>query len=95
MFVSVWTGKKHRRNLNILDAGLWCRQDKVLLQAERYAVQYLNGNFRPERRNRPRCRRSLEKKGYEVRVLDLINMQKSYCYNPFVYLGTTTMCSGL
>ena len=28
----------------------------------------------------------LEKKGYEVRVLDLINMQKSYCYNPFVYL---------
>mgnify|MGYP002573093503 CR=1 FL=1 len=28
----------------------------------------------------------MEKKGYEVRVLDLINMQKSYCYNPFVYL---------
>ncbi len=28
----------------------------------------------------------LEKKGYEVRVLDLINMHKSHCYNPFVYL---------
>jgi len=28
----------------------------------------------------------LEKKGYEVRVLDLINMEKSHCYNPFVYL---------
>ena len=27
-----------------------------------------------------------EKKGYEVRVLDLINMEKSHCYNPFVYL---------
>ena len=24
----------------------------------------------------------LEKKGYEVRVLDLINMEKSHCYNP-------------
>lgn len=28
----------------------------------------------------------LEKNGYEVRVLDLINMEKSHCYNPFVYL---------
>ena len=28
----------------------------------------------------------LEEKGYEVRVLDLINMDKSHCYNPFVYL---------
>lgn len=30
----------------------------------------------------------LEKKGYEIRVLDLINMEKSNCYNPFVYLKT-------
>mgnify|MGYP000439872511 FL=1 len=30
----------------------------------------------------------LEKKGYEIRVLDLINMEKSHCYNPFVYLKT-------
>lgn len=30
----------------------------------------------------------LEKKGYEVRVLDLINMEKSHCYNPFVYIKT-------
>ena len=28
----------------------------------------------------------LEKKGYEIRVLDLLNMEKSFCYNPFVYL---------
>ena len=28
----------------------------------------------------------LEKKGYVVKVLDLINMDKSHCYNPFVYL---------
>ena len=30
----------------------------------------------------------LKAQGYEVRVLDLINMEKSYCYNPFVYLET-------
>ena len=28
----------------------------------------------------------LEQKGYEVRVPDLINMHRSHCYNPFVYL---------
>ena len=28
----------------------------------------------------------LEKKGYEIQVLDLLNMEKSFCYNPFVYL---------
>lgn len=28
----------------------------------------------------------LKEKGYEVKVLDLINMEKSHCYNPFVYL---------
>lgn len=28
----------------------------------------------------------LEQKGYDVRVLDLLNMEKSFCYNPFVYL---------
>ena len=28
----------------------------------------------------------LEEKGYEIRVLDLISMEKSHCYNPFVYL---------
>ena len=28
----------------------------------------------------------LQKKGYKVRVLDLIDMSRSHCYNPFVYL---------
>ena len=30
----------------------------------------------------------LEEKGYEIKVLDLINMEKSHCYNPFKYLKT-------
>ena len=28
----------------------------------------------------------LEEKGYDVKALDLINMERSHCYNPFVYL---------
>ena len=28
----------------------------------------------------------LRHKGYDIKVIDLINMEKSYCYNPFVYL---------
>jgi len=28
----------------------------------------------------------LRKKGYKVRILDLIDMPRSHCYNPFVYL---------
>ena len=28
----------------------------------------------------------LEKNGYEIKILDLINMEKSHCYNPFVYI---------
>ena len=30
----------------------------------------------------------LEMQGYEVKVLDLIDMDKSHCYNPFVYLDS-------
>ena len=30
----------------------------------------------------------LEKNGFEVRVLDLINMNLSFGYNPFAYLKT-------
>ena len=37
----------------------------------------------------------LEKRGYEIRVLDLISMEKSHCYNPFVYLHSDTMYSAL
>ncbi len=28
----------------------------------------------------------LKTKGYDIKVIDLINMEKSHCYNPFVYL---------
>ena len=28
----------------------------------------------------------LKERGYDIKVLDLIDMEKSHCYNPFVYL---------
>ena len=28
----------------------------------------------------------LKEKGYKIRVLDLVNTEKSHCYNPFVYI---------
>ena len=34
------------------------------------------------------CGSLLEKRGYRIRVLDLIDMEKSQCYNPFRYLKT-------
>ena len=36
----------------------------------------------------------LEEKGYEVRVLDLINMEKSHCYNPPVAVGAGDFSAG-
>ena len=80
-------GKKHRRNLNILVCGgsgagktrffckpnaMQCNTSFVVLDPKGEIVRDIGG--------------LLEKKGYEVRVLDLINMHKSHCYNPFVYL---------
>ena len=80
-------GKKHRRNLNVLVCGgsgagktrffckpnaMQCNTSFVVLDPKGEIVRDVGG--------------LLEKKGYEVRVLDLINMNRSHCYNPFVYL---------
>lgn len=80
-------GRKHRRNLNILICGgsgagktrffakpnvMQCNTSMVILDPKGEIVRDTGG--------------LLEKKGYEVRVLDLINMERSHCYNPFVYL---------
>src|SRR5574344_3047242 len=80
-------GRKHRRNLNILICGgsgagktrfyakpnvMQCNTSMVILDPKGEIVRDTGG--------------LLEKRGYEVKVLDLINMEKSHCYNPFVYL---------
>ena len=79
--------KKHRRNLNTLVCGgsgagktrFYCKPN--LMQANTsFVVLDPKGEILRDTGN------LLESKGYEVRVLDLISMEKSHCYNPFVYL---------
>lgn len=80
-------GRQHRRNLNLLICGgsgagktrffakpnvMQCNCSYVILDPKGEILRDTGG--------------LLEKEGYVVKVLDLINMQKSHCYNPFVYL---------
>jgi type IV secretion system protein VirD4 len=79
--------KKHRRNLNTLVCGgsgagktrFYCKPN--LMQANTsFVILDPKGEILRDTGG------LLEKKGYEVRVLDLISMESSHCYNPFVYL---------
>ena len=82
-------GKKHRRNLNVLVCG-GSGAGKTRFYAKPNIMQ-CNCSFvalDPKGELLKDTGNLLEKKGYEVRVLDLINMEKSHCYNPFVYLKT-------
>ena len=80
-------GKIHRRNLNTLIIGgsgagktrfyakpniMQCNTSFVVLDPKGEIIRDV-GNL-------------LIKNGYEVKVLDLINMERSHCYNPFVYI---------
>ena len=80
-------GTKHRRNLNVLVIGgsgagktrFYCKPN--LMQANASFVV-----LDPKGEQVRAVGNLLREKGYEVKVLDLINMEKSHCYNPFVYL---------
>ena len=82
-------GKKHRRNLNVLVCGgsgagktrFYCKINAMQCDAETSMVI-----LDPKGEIVRDVGGLLEQKGYEVRVLDLINMHRSHCYNPFVYL---------
>ena len=80
-------GRKHRRNLNILVCGgsgagktrffakpnvMNANTSFVILDPKGEALRDTGGLLRA--------------KGYEIKVIDLINVEKSHCYNPFVYL---------
>ena len=80
-------GKKHRRNLNILAVGgsgsgktrffakinaMNCNTSMIILDPKGEITRDV-GNL-------------MINKGMDVKVLDLINMWRSHCYNPFVYL---------
>lgn len=82
-------GKKHRRNLNVLVCGgsgsgktRFYGKPNIMQCNCSYVVLDPKGEILRDTGN------LLKKKGYEIKVLDLINMEKSNYYNPFVYLDT-------
>ena len=80
-------GRKHRRNLNVLVCGgsgagktrFYCKPN-IMQGNTSYVILDPKGEILRD------TGKLLESKGYEIKVLDLINMGKSHCYNPFVYI---------
>ena len=80
-------GRKHRRNLNTLVCGgsgagktRFFAKPNLCQANSSYVVLDPKGELLRDTGN------LLSSKGYDIKVLDLINMEKSHCYNPFVYL---------
>ena len=80
-------GRKHRRNLNTLVCGgsgagktRFFAKPNLCQANPSYVVLDPKGELLRDTGN------LLSAKGYDIKVLDLINMEKSHCYNPFVYL---------
>lgn len=79
--------RKHYRNLNTLVIGgagagktrYYCKPNVLNANTSLFVLDP-KGEILRDTGN------VLEKQGYRIRVLDLINMEKSHCYNPFVYL---------
>ena len=80
-------GRQHRRNVNVLVCGgsgagktrFYCKPN--IMQANTsFVILDPKGEILRDAGN------LLKAEGYNIRVLDLINMEKSHCYNPFVYL---------
>lgn len=80
-------GRKHRRTLNTMVVGgsgagktrFFCKPNAMNANTS-FVVLDPKGEIIRDTGH------LLKEKGYEVRVLDLLNMEKSFCYNPFVYL---------
>ena len=80
-------GWEHRRNLNVLVCGgsgagktRFYAKPNIMNANTSFVILDPKGELLRDTGN------LLKKKGYEIKVIDLINMEKSHCYNPFVYL---------
>ena len=80
-------GRKHKRNLNVLVVGgsgsgktRFYAKPNVMQANTSFVVLDPKGEILRDTGN------LLKTKGYEIKVLDLINMHLSHCYNPFAYL---------
>ena len=82
-------GRRHRRNLNTLVCGgsgagktRFFAKPNLCQANSSYVVLDPKGELLRDTGN------LLSSKGYDIKVLDLINMEKSHCYNPFVYISS-------
>ncbi|SMC62349.1 VirD4-like conjugal transfer protein, CD1115 family [Papillibacter cinnamivorans] len=80
-------GRKHRRNLNVLVCGgsgsgktRFFAKPNIMNANTSFVVLDPKGELLRDTGN------LLKSSGYDIKVIDLINMDKSHCYNPFVYL---------
>ena len=80
-------GRKHRRNLNVLVVG-GSGAGKTRFYAKPNIMQ-ANTSFvilDPKGELLRDTGGLLSAEGYDIKVIDLIDMERSHCYNPFVYL---------
>ena len=84
-------GKKHRRNLNVMVVGgsgagktRFYAKPNIMQANTSFVVLDPKGEILRDTGN------LLKSKGYEIRVLDLINTERSHCYNPFADLHEET-----
>ena len=82
-----YDAKKHRRNMNTIVIGgsgagktRFFAKPNVMQANTSFVILDPKGEILRDEGN------LLEHEGYEIRVLDLINMELSHCYNPFVYI---------
>ncbi len=80
-------GRKHRRNLNVMVIG-GSGAGKTRFYAK---PNIMNGNVSfvildPKGELLRDIGNLLKELGYEIKILDLIHMEKSFCYNPFEYI---------
>ena len=80
-------GRRHRRNLNVLVVGgsgagktRFYAKPNIMNANTSLIVLDCKGEILRDTGG------LLEANGYDIKVLDLINMEKSHCYNPFAYL---------
>jgi len=80
-------GKRHKRNLNVMVVG-GSGSGKTRSYAKPNVMQANTSMviLDPKGEILRDTGHLLEAQGYEIRVLDLINMEKSHCFNPFHYL---------
>ena len=84
-------GHKHKRNLNVLVVGgagagktRYYAMPNILQMSKdsRFSIVVLD----PKGGTLRSCGNYLRSQGVDIRVLDLINLDRSNCYNPFLYL---------